>query len=134
MTQTTYAAALVDALRLSMEEDLRVMLVGSAVLGLGPQRGLMDPIRAAFADRIFDPPTAEAALVGLGIGAAMAGARPFIDIGTATFVFVGWSPLVNEAAVAHSCRAANCGCRWSTTCCMGCAAAAPRSIAAARRR
>ncbi len=101
MTVTTYAAALIDALRLSMEEDPRVAIVGSAVLGLGPQRGLMDPIREAFADRIFDPPTAEAALVSLGVGAAMAGARPFIDVGTASFVYVGWSPLINEAAVAH---------------------------------
>lgn len=101
MRQTTYAAALVEALRLSMAEDPRVVLVGSAVLGLGPQRGLMDPLRAAFADRIYDPPTAEAALIGLGAGAAMAGARPLIDVGTASFVYVGLSALVNEAGVAR---------------------------------
>jgi len=62
---------------------------------------LMDPIRAEFPDRIYDPPTSEAAIVSLGAGAAMAGARPFVDIGTASFSYVGWSPLVNEAAVAH---------------------------------
>ena len=60
----------------------------------------MDPIRAEFPDRIFDPPTSEAAIVSIGAGAAMAGARPFVDIGTASFSYVGWSPLVNEAAVA----------------------------------
>ena len=70
------------------------------MLGLGPKRVLMDPIRAEFSDRIFDPPISEAAIVSIGAGAAMAGARPFVDIGTASFSYVGWSPLVNEAAVA----------------------------------
>jgi len=88
-------------LRTSLAEDPRVSLVGSYVLGLGPKRVLMDPIRAEFPDRIYDPPTSEAAIVSLGAGAAMAGARPFVDIGTASFSYVGWSPLVNEAAVAH---------------------------------
>jgi pyruvate dehydrogenase E1 component beta subunit len=60
----------------------------------------MDPIRAEFSDRIYDPPISEAAVVALGAGAAMAGARPFVDIGTGSFTYVGWSPLVNEAAVA----------------------------------
>jgi pyruvate dehydrogenase E1 component beta subunit len=70
------------------------------VLGLGPKRVLMDPIRAEFPDRIYDPPISEAAIVSIGAGAAMAGARPFVDIGTGSFTYVGWSPLVNEAAVA----------------------------------
>jgi pyruvate/2-oxoglutarate/acetoin dehydrogenase E1 component len=101
MKQTSYAAAIVDALRISLAEDPRVSLVGSYVLGLGPERVLMDSIRAEFADRIYDPPTSEAAIVSVGAGAAMAGARPFVDIGTASFSYVGWSPLVNEAAVAR---------------------------------
>jgi acetoin:2,6-dichlorophenolindophenol oxidoreductase subunit beta len=101
MRKISYAAAIVEALRTSLAEDPRVCLVGSYVLGLGPKRVLMDPIRAEFPDRIYDPPTSEAAIVSLGAGAAMAGARPFVDIGTASFSYVGWSPLVNEAAVAH---------------------------------
>jgi len=101
MRQISYAAAIVEALRTSLLEDSNVVLVGSYVLGLGPKRVLMDPLRTEFADRIYDPPTSEAAIVSLGAGAAMAGARPFVDIGTASFSYVGWSPLVNEAAVAH---------------------------------
>ena len=101
MKQTSYAAAIVDALRISLAVDSRVSLIGSYVLGLGPERVLMDSIRAEFADRIYDPPTSEAAIVSVGAGAAMAGARPFVDIGTASFSYVGWSPLVNEAAVAR---------------------------------
>ncbi|MBI4967804.1 MAG: alpha-ketoacid dehydrogenase subunit beta [Rhodospirillales bacterium] len=101
MRTTSYAAALVEALHASMAEDHRVSLVGSYVLGLGPKRVLMDRIRADFADRIFDPPTAEAAVISIGAGAAMAGSRPFVDLATASFSYVGWSPLINEAAVAH---------------------------------
>jgi pyruvate/2-oxoglutarate/acetoin dehydrogenase E1 component len=101
MRQTSYAAAIVEALRTSLAEDKTVSLVGSYVLGLGPKRVLMDAIRAEFPDRIYDPPTSEAAVISIGAGAAMAGARPFVDIGTASFTYVGWSPLVNEAAVAH---------------------------------
>lgn len=101
MRKVSYAAAIVESLRTSLLEDRSVCLIGSYILGLGPQRVLMDSIRSEFADRIFDPPTSEAAIVSIGAGAAMAGARPFVDIGTASFSYVGWSPLVNEAAVAH---------------------------------
>jgi pyruvate/2-oxoglutarate/acetoin dehydrogenase E1 component len=101
MGQTSYAAAMVEALRLSLASDPHFTLVGSYVLGLGPKRVLMDPIRAEFPDRLYDPPISEAALVSLGAGAAMAGARPFVDVGTGSFSYVGWSPLVNEAAVAR---------------------------------
>lgn len=100
MRMISYAAAIVEALRYSLRADPHVSLVGSYVLGLGPKRILMDAIREEFPDRIFDPPTSEAAIISIGAGAAMAGARPFVDIGTASFSYVGWSPLVNEAAVA----------------------------------
>lgn len=101
MQKICYAQAIVDALHGCMAEDPRVTLIGSYVLGVGPKRVLMDQIRADFSSRIIDPPCAEAAVMSVGIGAAMAGARPFVDIGTASFVYVGWSPLVNEAPVAH---------------------------------
>jgi pyruvate dehydrogenase E1 component beta subunit len=101
MRKLSYAGAIAEALRISFAEDPAFSLVGSYVLGLGPKRVLMDPIRAEFPDRIYDPPISEAAIVSIGAGAAMAGARPFVDIGTGSFTYVGWSPLVNEAAVAR---------------------------------
>ena len=73
MPVQSYAAALVDALYDSLAEDPRVSLIGSYVLGLGPQRHLMDRVRKEFPDRIVDPPTAEAGAAATGIGAAMAG-------------------------------------------------------------
>ena len=71
--------------------DSYELFLRSYVLGLGPKRVLMDPIRAEFPDRIYDPPISEAAIVSIGAGAAMAGARPFVDIGTGSFTYVGWS-------------------------------------------
>jgi pyruvate/2-oxoglutarate/acetoin dehydrogenase E1 component len=101
MPRMSFAAALVDALYIAMAEDPSVSIIGSYPLGLGPQRSLMDRVRERFADRIVDPPIAEAGVAGLGAGAAMAGARPFVDLGTASFSYLAWSQLVNEAAVAH---------------------------------
>ena len=84
-----------------MSADPRASIVGGYVLGLGPERQLMDRIREDFPDRVIDPPTSEAAVAALGTGAAMAGAHPFVDLGTASFSYLAWSQLANEAAVAH---------------------------------
>jgi acetoin:2,6-dichlorophenolindophenol oxidoreductase subunit beta len=99
MAKLSYAQALVDALYDSLAADPRVSLIGSYVLGLGPQRHLMDRVRADFRDRICDPPTAEAGAAATGIGAAMAGMRPFVDLGTGSFSFLAWSQVINEAAI-----------------------------------
>jgi acetoin:2,6-dichlorophenolindophenol oxidoreductase subunit beta len=99
MAKQSYAQALVDAIHDSLAADDRVSLIGSYVLGLGPQRQLMDRIRKSFPDRIVDPPTAEAGAAATGIGAAMAGMRPFVDLGTGSFSYLAWSQLTNEAAV-----------------------------------
>jgi acetoin:2,6-dichlorophenolindophenol oxidoreductase subunit beta len=101
MAVKSYAEALVDALYDSLAADPRVSLIGSYVLGLGPQRQLMDRVRKDFRDRIVDPPTAEAGAAATGVGAAMAGARPFVDLGTGSFPYLAWSQIVNEAAVAR---------------------------------
>lgn len=102
MPVISYAQALVDAVHAAMAEDPRINLLGSYLLGLGPSRSLMDGLRQDFADRIVDPPCSEAAVVSLGIGAAMAGDRPLVDIGTASFLFEAWSQIVNEAGNAHA--------------------------------
>jgi len=101
MPMQSYAEALVDALYDSLAADPRVSLIGSYVLGLGPQRHLMDRVRKDFPDRLVDPPTAEAGAAATGIGAAMAGVRPFVDLGTGSFPYLAWSQIVNEAAVSY---------------------------------
>jgi acetoin:2,6-dichlorophenolindophenol oxidoreductase subunit beta len=101
MPVKSYAEALVDGLYDSLAADSRVSLIGSYVLGLGPQRHLMDRVRRDFRDRVVDPPTAEAGAAATGVGAAMAGVRPFVDLGTGSFPYLAWSQIVNEAAVGH---------------------------------
>ena len=101
MPRRSFAAALVDGLYDSLAADPRVSLIGSYVLGLGPQRHLMDRIRKDFRDRIVDPPTAEAGAAATGVGAAMAGMRPFVDLGTASFSYLAWSQVINEAAISY---------------------------------
>lgn len=105
MAKQSYAAALIDGLYDTLAADERVSMIGSYVLGLGPQRHLMDRIREAFPDRIVDPPTSEAGAAATGVGAAMAGMRPFVDLGTGSFAYLAWSQLTNEAAV--SCYMSN---------------------------
>jgi pyruvate dehydrogenase E1 component beta subunit len=101
MATQSYAAALVEALYDSLVDDDRVSLIGSYVLGLGPQRHLMDRLRTDFRDRIDDPPTSEAGAAAVGIGAAMAGMRPFVDLGTAAFSYLAWSQVINEAPISY---------------------------------
>jgi len=101
MSKQSYAAALVDALHDAMSSDPRVSIIGGYVLGLGPQRTLTDRLKQDYPDRVFDPPTSEAGNAAVGVGASMAGMRPFVDLGTASFSYLAWSQLTNEAAVAH---------------------------------
>ena len=97
----SYAAALVEALHDALAADPRVSIVGGYVLGLGPQRALTDRLKKDFPERVIDPPTSEAGIAAVGAGAAMAGMHPFVDLGTASFSYLAWTQLVNEAAVAH---------------------------------
>jgi acetoin:2,6-dichlorophenolindophenol oxidoreductase subunit beta len=97
--QMSYAGALADGVYQAMANDERVSLISGHLLGLGPHAALMQRIYDDFHDRIFDPPNAEAALAGLGAGAAMAGGRPIVNLGTANFAYLALSQIINDAAV-----------------------------------
>ena len=98
MRELSYAEALVESLSEVMEEDERVHLIGSYFLGLHPKRVLLNRLREKFGPRVVDPPISEIGYCGLGIGAAMAGLRPIVDVATASFLFQAWPQVVNEAA------------------------------------
>ena len=101
MSIKSYAEGMLEGMLFAMQEDARINLIGGSLFGLGPQRALSARLRESHGERIIDPPISESASVALGIGAAMAGDRPMVDIGTASFVFEAWSQLVNEAGTAH---------------------------------
>ncbi|MDB5570386.1 MAG: alpha-ketoacid dehydrogenase subunit beta [Hyphomicrobiales bacterium] len=100
MTKMSHAEALVTAILDSMAADADVVLLGRP-LGLGPQRMLMSRLTDRFEDRVYDPPVCEAGNAALGVGAAMAGIRPFVDLSTGSFSFLAFSQIINEAAVSN---------------------------------
>jgi len=100
MREMTYAEALAEAIYDSMADDPTVALVWGSMMGLAGAK-LMAPVRNDFADRILDPPISEAGIAGIGVGAALAGARPIIPFGTASFMFRAWDQIIHEAGTAR---------------------------------
>lgn len=87
------------ALRDSMAEDERVLVLGEDVGTPGGTFGLTRGLMEDFGpDRVRDTPISEAALVACGIGAAMMGLRPVVEIMFLDFVTLCMDQLVNQAA------------------------------------
>lgn len=101
MRDITYAEAMARGLTEVLERDDRVRLMGQYFFGLTEHRSKTVEIRKRFGERIWDPPIAEVGYVGTGIGAAISGLRPIVDVATASFIFQAWSQVVNEAANIH---------------------------------
>jgi pyruvate dehydrogenase E1 component beta subunit len=99
----TYREAMREAIREAMRADERVFLIGEDV-GLyggsfGVSRGLLEEFGP---ERIRDAPLSESAFVGAGIGAAVAGMRPIVEIMTVNFSLLALDQIVNTAAtLAH---------------------------------
>ncbi len=90
--------AIHDALEIELESDDRVMVAGIDVGDGGNVFGLTRGLRERFGDRVRDTPISETAIVGLGVGAAMAGMRPVVEIMYLDFVGVCLDQLLNQAA------------------------------------
>ncbi len=99
MTTLTYAQALNDALREEMRADPRVFLMGEDI---GHHGGIFrvtkDLIDEFGPERVRDTPISESGFVGLGIGAAMAGMRPVVELLFMDFALVAADQIVNQAA------------------------------------
>ncbi|MCE5291492.1 MAG: alpha-ketoacid dehydrogenase subunit beta [Nocardiaceae bacterium] len=98
----TYRDALRDAIREAMAADDRVFLMGEDVGRYGGtyavSRGLLEEFGP---DRIRDTPLSELAFVGAGIGAALGGMRPVVEIMTVNFSLLALDQIVNTAAALH---------------------------------
>ncbi len=95
----TYREAMREAIREAMQQDDRVFLMGEDVGryggSFGVSKGLLDEFGP---DRIRDTPLSESAFVGAGIGAAMAGMRPIVEIMTVNFSLLALDQIMNNAA------------------------------------
>jgi len=93
-----YADAMVDTFRICFKEDPHFTVIGNEVLGIGPTRVQFEPLQAEYSDRIYFPPTSEAAFTALAAGAAMCGHRTFAHLGVASFTYPAVSSIANEVA------------------------------------
>jgi len=97
--ETTYREAIREAIREAMRRDERVFLMGEDVGRYGGcfavSLGLLEEFGP---DRVRDTPLSESAFVGAGIGAALAGMRPIVEIMTVNFSLLAFDQILNNAA------------------------------------
>ena len=95
----TYRDAVRAAIREAMQKDERVFLMGEDVGHYGGcfavSKGLLEEFGS---DRIRDTPLSESSFVGAGIGAALGGMRPIVEIMTVNFSLLAMDQIVNSAA------------------------------------
>ena len=97
---TTYRDAVRTALRTLLREDPRVFLMGEDVGRYGGPYAVSKGLLEEFGeDRVRDTPLCESGFVGAGIGAALGGMRPIIEVMTVNFSLLALDQVVNNAAV-----------------------------------
>lgn len=98
MPLITYRKALNDAFAEEILRDENVIILGEEVAEYNGAYKVTEGLWKRFGDRrIIDTPISEAAFVGLGVGAAMMGLRPVIEMMFWSFIFVAYDQLVNNA-------------------------------------
>ncbi len=100
--EITMSEAINEAIREEMKRDENVVLWGEDVAGPGGvfkvTKGILDQFGPT---RIYDTPISEAAIVGVGVGAAMTGLRPVVEIMFGDFLTLAMDQIVNQAAKIH---------------------------------
>ena len=100
MRTITYAEAIKEALAEEMRRDPSVILYGEDVANFGGIFRLTAGLREEFGDeRVFDTPISENALVGAGVGAALTGLRPIVELQFADFLFTAGDEVVLKAGM-----------------------------------
>jgi pyruvate/2-oxoglutarate/acetoin dehydrogenase E1 component len=100
--ELTFAQAIREALAEEMRRDPRVCILGEDVAEAGtPFKVLSGLVEEFGANRIIDTPISEAGFTGVGVGAAMTGMRPVVDIMFGDFLTLTMDQMVNQAAKVH---------------------------------
>jgi len=100
--ELTLGEAVKEAIAEEMRRDPAVFLMGEDVAEAGTAFKVLSGLSAEFGtDRVIDTPISEAGFTGLGVGAAMTGMRPVIDIMFGDFVALIMDQMVNQAAKVH---------------------------------
>jgi acetoin:2,6-dichlorophenolindophenol oxidoreductase subunit beta len=98
LSNMSYAQAAVQAMRIEMQADAHVVVLGEDV-GRGGIFGQYAGLQAEFgAQRIIDTPISEAAIMGAGVGMALAGMRPVAEMRVVDFALCSMDEIINQAA------------------------------------
>src|SRR5258708_18932003 len=101
--EITLAQAIREALAEELRRDPTVYVMGEDVAEAGtPFKVLAGLVEEFGPQRIIDSPISEAGFTGLGVGAAMTGMRPVVDIMFGDFIGLIMDPLANHPATVHS--------------------------------
>ncbi|HET7449622.1 MAG TPA: alpha-ketoacid dehydrogenase subunit beta [Gaiellaceae bacterium] len=99
MPELTYREAVRDGIAQAMRADDRVFIMGEDIAEMGGSMGVTQGLLDEFGpERVRNTPISEMAIVGAGIGAAMAGMRPIVEIMYEDFLTLSLEQIVNQAA------------------------------------
>jgi len=102
MPEITYREALRQALRHQLLTDDRVFLMGEDIGAYGGSYAVTKGFLEEFGERrVKDTPISESVVVGAGIGAAMAGLKPMVELMTINFSLLAIDQIVNNASKLH---------------------------------
>jgi pyruvate/2-oxoglutarate/acetoin dehydrogenase E1 component len=102
MAEIAFREALRQTLREALLGDERVVLMGEDIGAYGGSYGVTRGLLEEFGpDRVRDTPISESAVVGAGIGAAMGGLRPVVELMTINFSFLAFDQIINNASKLH---------------------------------
>src|SRR5579883_2733508 len=100
--ELTLGQAIREALAEELRRDARVFIMGEDVAEAGTPFKVLSGLVEEFGPaRIIDSPISEAGITGLGVGGAMTGMRPIIDIMFGDFITLALDQIVNQAAKVH---------------------------------
>src|SRR2546421_9920346 len=100
--EITLGQAIREALAEEMRRDPRVFIMGEDVAEAGTPFKVLSGLVEEFGTmRVIDTPISEAGITGLGVGGAMTGMRPVIDIMFGDFIALAMDQIVNQAAKVH---------------------------------
>jgi pyruvate dehydrogenase E1 component beta subunit len=100
--ELTFGQAINEALREELRRDPSVFIIGEDVAEAGtPFKVLLGLVEEFGPARIMDSPISEAGITGIGVGAAMTGMRPVVDIMFGDFLTLVMDQLANQAAKVH---------------------------------
>ncbi|HEY7380978.1 MAG TPA: alpha-ketoacid dehydrogenase subunit beta [Gaiella sp.] len=99
MPEITYREAVRDGLSQLMRRDERIFIMGEDIAEMGGSMGVTQGMLAEFGpERVRNTPISEIAIVGAGIGAAMQGMLPIVEIMYEDFLTISMEQIVNQAA------------------------------------